>query len=483
MTPAPEWGAPPRRVDAVVVGGGLAGITPALDLADAGAQVVLLERRRRLGGLTWSFEHDGRWIDNGQHVFLRCCEAYLGFLQRIGSAGDVELQARLDVTAVRPAAGPGRRPRVGTLRRSDLPAPLQLGPALLRYPHLRPSERFGAARAALALRRVDLADPDLDSETFAAWLGRHGQGAGAVAALWDLITVATVNLPASEASLAVAAMVFKTGLLTDPAAADIGWARRPLGHLHGDRASDALRRAGVEVLLGRRAGRVEVLDRPRAGHGRFSVPADGVPADGGEPVEADAVVVAVPHTAAADVLPPGAVSGQDTLNRLGTSAIVNVHVVYDRPVTDRPLLAGVGSVVQWVFDRTVSSGLAPSVGGTAPQCLAVSLSAADHLLARHPDAIAAEVLAELTRLLPAAAGARVLDTLVTKERSATFRAVPGTAALRPGAAAAIPGVAVAGAWTATGWPATMEGAVRSGHAAAAVALRALPDLTQSEEVA
>ena len=500
MTEA-ERPTPPRRADAVVVGGGLAGLTAALDLADAGASVVLVERRRRLGGLTWSFEHAGRWIDNGQHVFLRCCEAYLGFLERIGSAGDVELQQRLEVTAVRPAGTPGGRPRVGTLRRSNLPAPLQLGPALLRYPHLGVAGRIGAGRAALALRRVDLSDPALDTETFAAWLGRHGQGPAAVAALWDLITVATVNLPAREASLAVAAMVWKTGLLTDPAAADIGWARVPLGRLHGARAADALARAGVLVALGRRAGRVELLEPSLAGRGRFSVPTrpDGAGGAGGaahavdsahavdaggtiDAIEADAVVVAVPHGAAGDVLPAGAIRAQESLGQLGTSAIVNVHVVYDRCVMDRPLLAGVGSALQWVFDRTVSSGLAPPAG-TGPQYLAVSLSAADHLLRRHPDAIAGEVLAELPRLLPAAAGATVLDTLVTKEPAATFRAVPGTAQLRPTAETAFGGLAVAGAWTATGWPATMEGAVRSGHAASAAALRPLTDRTFSEEVA
>ena len=482
MTEA-ERPTPPRRADAVVVGGGLAGLTAALDLADAGASVVLVERRRRLGGLTWSFEHAGRWIDNGQHVFLRCCEAYLGFLERIGSAGDVELQGRLEVTAVRPAGAPGGRPRVGTLRRSDLPAPLQLGPALLRYPHLGVADRIGAGRAALALRRVDLSDPALDTETFAAWLARHGQGPAAVAALWDLITVATVNLPAREASLAVAAMVLKTGLLTDPAAADIGWARVPLGQLHGARAADALGRAGVEVALGRRAGRVQLLEPPLAGRGRFLVPTRPDGAGGaGDAVEADAVVIAVPHGAAGDVLPAGAIRAQESLGQLGTSAIVNVHVVFDRRVTDRPLLAGVGSAVQWVFDRTVSSGLAPPAG-TGPQYLAVSLSAADRLLRRHPDAIAGEVLAELPRLLPAAGGATVLDTLVTKERTATFRAVPGTAHLRPTAETAFGGLAVAGAWTATGWPATMEGAVRSGHAASAVALHRLTDRSFSEEVA
>lgn len=490
---------------AVVVGGGLAGITAALDLAGAGWSVTLVERRRRLGGLTSSFAHQGRQVDNGQHVFLRCCHDYLGFLQRIGSAGDVTIQRRLDVAAVAPgpAGGP---PVAGALRRVDLPAPLHLGPALARYPHLSARDRLRAVAAVLALRRLDLADPALDRETFGAWLARHGQSRAAVAALWDLITVATVNLPAAEASLAVGAMVFKTGLLTDASAADIGWSRVSLGRLHGERAALALRDAGVAVRLGEAVSAVEP-----AGAGW------AVELGAGERAAADAVVVAVPHTAAGALLPPGSVAGQDRLAELGTSAIVNVHVVYDRPVTDLPFFAAVGSgpppdsreapppsrgegpgtppnsgegpgtprnssLVHWVFDRTASSG------HTGPgQYLAVTISAADRLLGRHPDTIAAEVVAELGRLLPAAAGAGVVDALVTKERAATFRATPGTAALRPSPATGHAGLAVAGAWTDTGWPATMEGAVRSGHAAASSILgRAAPRLHDSrltEEVA
>lgn len=456
--------------DAVVVGGGLAGITAALDLATRGAQVTLLERRQRLGGLTWSFRHEGRWVDNGQHVFLRCCHAYRGFLTRIGSDGDVELQPRLDVTAVRPGAT-GGAPLCGTLRRNGLPAPLQLGASLLRYPLLSTSDRLGVGRAALALRRLRLGDPALDTETFASWLGRHGQSPRAIAGLWDLITVATINLPAREASLAVAAKVFKTGLLEEAGAADIGWSRLPLGTLHGTRAGATLQRAGVDVRLGRRVGGVHL----RTGGGpRYTVVAEG----GDAPVNADIVVVAVPHTAAGALLPPHSVPAQDRLGDLGTSAIVNVHVVYDRRVTDLPLLAGVDSPVQWVFDRTASSGL-PGGG----QYLAVSLSAADELIGRHPDDIAARVTAELPRLLPDAGRAEVREALVTKERSATFRAVPGSGALRPGPTTAHAGLVVAGAWTATGWPATMEGAVRSGHAAAAAALDPLLDSTPSEEVA
>jgi squalene-associated FAD-dependent desaturase len=334
------------------------------------------------------------------------------------------------------------------------------------------------------LRRLDLDDPTLDDQSFGAWLSRHGQSAVAVAGLWDLITVPTVNLPASEASLAMAAKVFQTGLLSDTRAADIGWSRVPLGQLHGARAGAALALAGVSVRLG-----TSVLAVGAGGSGdcRFAVQTpDGT-------VDADGVIVAVPHDAAGRLLPPGSVAHQDRLGELGASAIVDVHLVFDRPVTRWPLLAGLGSPVQWVFDRTASSGLGAggsggsggsgSSGGSGgagrsarsgpaagPQYVAVSISAADDLLGRHPEDLVPWITGELTRLLPAVAAAHVVDSLVTKERNATFRARPGTARLRPGPRTAQAGLAVAGAWTDTGWPATMEGAVRSGHAAALVCL-------------
>jgi squalene-associated FAD-dependent desaturase len=448
-----------------VVGGGLAGLTAALECADRGARVTLLERRNHLGGLTWSFRHGDRWIDNGQHVFLRCCDQYLWFLDRVGAAADVELPERLDIPVVAPPVSPGRPARWGRLRRSDLPAPLHLGGALLRYPHLTAAERLRLGRAVWSLRALDLRDPALDRETFGAWLARHGQSAGAVAGLWDLITVPTVNLPAAEASLAMAAKVFQTGLLTDAGAADIGWSRVPLGQLHGERATAALAQAGVEVRLGVQVERIDWGGPgPAGGRWPWAVgTADGV-------LGADAVVSAVPHQVAAAVLPSGSVAHQDRLGDLGTSAVIDVHLLFDRPVTRWPLLAGLHSPVQWVFDRTVSSGLAANPGPEGPQYVAVSVSAADSLVGRRPDDLVPWIRGELARLLPEAGRARQLDALVTKERKATFRARPGTAALRPGPRTGWPGLAVAGAWTDTGWPATMEGAVRSGRAAAAACL-------------
>jgi protoporphyrinogen oxidase len=278
-------------------------------------------------------------------------------------------------------------------------------------------------------------------------LRAHHQGPRAIESLWDLITLPTVNLPAEEASLALAARVFRTGLLDDNDGGDVGWSRVPLQHLHGDAAAAALAGAGVEVVLSTSVSHVDGTTVVAATDGRS--------------FDADAVVVAFPHDVAAAVLPTGAVEGAE---RLGASAIVNVHLVLDRRVTDLPFAAVVGSPLQFVFDRTESSG------ATEGQCLAVSLSAADAYLGWPTSALVRHMVDALGEVFPAARAASVRDATVVREPRATFRGVPGTGSLRPTAATPIPGVFVAGAWTATGWPATMEGAVRSGRAAARAAL-------------
>ncbi|MFJ4466320.1 hydroxysqualene dehydroxylase HpnE [Streptomyces sp. NPDC089424] len=440
--------------DAVVVGGGLAGVTAALALADAGVRVTLLEGRPRLGGLAFSFRRGELTVDNGQHVYLRCCTAYRWFLDRIGGAALAPLQDRLDVPVVDVTKPEGRR--LGRLRRDALPVPLHLGRSLATYPHLSLAERAKVGRAALALKGLDLADPALDAQDFGGWLTAHGQSARAVEALWDLVGVATLNAVAGDASLALAAMVFKTGLLSDPGAADIGWARVPLGDLHDRLARRALDSAGVRTRI-----RSRVTSVSRSDNGRWSVQVPG------EALAADAVVLAVPQREAHDLLPDGALDDPARLLRIGTAPILNVHVVYDRKVVDAPFLTALGTPVQWVFDRTDASGL------TSGQYLALSQSAAQDEIDAPVAALRERYLPELERLLPRSRSAEVRDFFVTRERTATFAPAPGVGQLRPGALTKASGLYLAGAWTATGWPATMESAVRSGIGAADAALRAL----------
>ena len=443
-----------RRV--AVIGGGLAGISAAFDCAAGGAEVTLLESRGRLGGAAYSFTRDGLRVDNGQHVFLRCCTAYRDLLARIDALDSVVLQKRLAI----PVLAPGRR--VSWLRRSGLPAPFHLAGTLARYRLLGVGERASAARAMRALAAIDHSDPAVDRRSFGDWLGEQRQGPRALDALWGLIARPTLNLDPAQASLAQVAQVFQTGLLTDAAAGDVGHARVPLGAIHDTAARRALVRAGVEVRL--RWGATAIAAEPDGG---FSVEVSGAPT-----VHAEAVVLAVPHDRAARLLPPGAVPDPGRLTDLGRSPIVNLHVAYDRRVMELPFAAGARSPVQWIFDRTGSAGLETG------QYLAVSLSAADEEIGMTVDDLRSRYLPALAEVLPAAHGAGVETFFVTREHAATFRADPGARALRPAPPTRLPGLVLAGAWTDTGWPATMEGAVRSGGAAAREALRALDRATR-----
>jgi uncharacterized protein with NAD-binding domain and iron-sulfur cluster len=471
----------------VVIGGGLAGITAAIALAESGAQVTLLEARPRLGGATCSFARDGLVVDTGQHIFLGCCSAYRGLLAKLGMTAYAPLQDRFDVTVLAPGA-------TARLRRTALPGPLHMLPALGRYRFLSRAERVRVSRPALAMRRLDPADPALDAQRFGDWLAARGQSERARRVLWDLFTVSALNIAGDDASLALAATVVKTGLLGKNNAADIGVPARPLGELHGDAAATLLARLGARVALSTKVAGIEVTNDPAA---RFRVrlahpvdparpadpaqladsarpadpdrPADPADPDGGglgTEIAADAVVLAVPHEKAAPLVPPGALPAGTVAAwaGLGASPIVNVHVIYDRRVMNLPFAAGVDSPVQWVFDRTSISGLDRSSPGQ--QYLAISLSAADDYADVPAARLREQFVPALAELFPAARDANVTEFFVTRERRATFRQAPGCEALRPPTGTRRPGLVLAGAWTQTGWPDTMEGAVRSGLAAA-----------------
>jgi uncharacterized protein with NAD-binding domain and iron-sulfur cluster len=490
-------------VKAVVIGGGLAGITAAIALAQAGSEVTLLEAKPRLGGATMSFSRDGLVIDTGQHVFLRCCTAYRGLLDRLGMSAHAPLQPRFDVTVVSPA----RRAR---LKRGRVPAPLHMLPALLGYPFLTFAERSRLSRAALAFKRLNEADPKTDELRLGDWLAARGQDDRTRRVLWDLFSISSLNVPGDDASLALAATVVKTGLLGDAGAADIGVPALSLGELHGGAAERLLGKLGATIRLSTKVAAIEAkgdngflislargaqdsgaqdngapdaqagspvdrgaengspVDRgpangsPANGSPANGSPANGSRADGGELIFADAVVLAVPHEQAARLIPPGALPAEtvDGWAGLGAAPIVNVHVIYDRKVMDVPLAAAVDSPVQWVFDRTRISGM--HARGDDGQYLAISLSAADEYVNLTVAELREMFVPELAKLFPAAREATVTEFFVTRERRATFRQVPGTARLRPAAATALPGLALAGSWTDTGWPDTMEGAVRSG---------------------
>jgi len=454
----------------VVIGGGLAGIAAALDCADAGAQVTLVEVRRRLGGAAYSFEREGMRLDNGQHVFLRCCTAYRALLARFGSERHVHVQERLEI----PVMSPGRATVV--LRRGTLPPPLHLAGALARYPHLRPAQRWSAALAARALAALDPNDPELDRRTLGDWLSDLGQNEHSLAALWDLIALPTLNLPAAEASLALGAFVFQTGLLASADAGDIGFHVGTLADVIGDPAETALLDAGVEYRLGWRAGHVRRVGGgfevgrgggPGRGDSEAEGPGEADFDDGGgeDGLSAEAIVVALPHGRAAGLIEALLPAQAQAMRGLGSSPIVNLHVVFDRVVCEEPFAAGVDTPVQYLFDRSAAAG-APA----GCQYLAVSLSGAEREMQMSVEELRARYLPAIEALPPRARAAHVERFLATREHAATFRAAPGTAALRPGPDTGVPGLALAGTWTATGWPATLESAVISGHAAARTVL-------------
>ena len=430
-----------------MIGGGLAGLAASLACADAGARVSLFEARARLGGATWSARHRGLEIDNGQHVFLRCCEAYLGFLGRLGVRDRVALQPRLRV----PVASPGRA--LAWIRRGALPAPAHLARSLLGF-HLLPlAARLRAARSLREIRSLDPEDARVDGVALGDWLRERGESDAAIDGLWDLFVRATLNLSAREASLALAAKVLQEGFLSRSDAADLGWSELPLGQLHGEAGLAALRAARVELCLRTRVDALECPPgRPPALRAR------------GERIAFDALILATTHEETARLAPPEAGLARAQLLALGRSPIVNLHLRFDRRVLEHPVLAGFGTPLQWIFDRTRAAGLETG------QYLAVSLSGADAWVGRSSAALRGVFVPALAELLPRARGARLEDFFATCEPAATFRQAAGTRALRPPARTAAPALQLAGAWTATGWPATMEGAVRSGLAAARGAL-------------
>ena len=434
------------------MGGGLAGLSAAVDCADAGARVSLFEARPRLGGATWSFPRRGLWIDNGQHVFLRCFYAYRAFLRRLGTEGDTALQARLSLPVAN-ATG-----QIAWLRRCRLPSPLHLAPSLLRYRHLRATERLRVARAARALAALDPEDPHLDDTSLGAWLAARGRGldAATVDAFFDLLIRPALNTSVARASLALAAVVFRTGLFEASDHADLGVPLRPLQALHGDAAARLLRKAGATLAL-----RAPVRGIEAVGEKAASVWVDGTRHT------ARAVIVAADHEAAAELLPSGCGADATAIRALGRAPILNLHLIYDRQVLSHPFLGTVASPLQWIFDRSRAAGLDRGRG----QYLAISLSAAQPYLGRSREELRTQLVPELERILPAARQARLLDCFTSCERAATFDQRSGTRPGRLGTHTEHPAIFVAGAWTDTGWPATMEGAVLSGQRAARAALK------------
>ena len=454
------------RPTAVVAGGGLAGLTAACELADGGFAVTLLEERPFLGGRSYSYtdKTSGLTVDNGQHVFLGCCTEYIRFLDRLGVRDAVHLQKRFRVPVIDKVWGES------VLRADDLPPPSHLLRSLLGFSSLSPGEK---AMAGWGLSQIMLTDrgkhPELDDITFEEWLLARRQSPRAIRSLWNLIILPTLNTDISRASADLALMVFQEGFLRSRHGANVGWAKVGLSELVGEAARGYIESRGGEVRLGEGVASVEVesgrVMRVLTGSGELT---------------ADAYVLALPSESVLEMLPT-ALRGDpffSRIERLTTSPIVNVHLWYDRQVWDRSFAAFLNTSVQWVFNKSKLWG---QEGGG--QYLDISLSAADQFI----DMPSADILQlftkELFALLPESRGAELKRALVVKQRDATFAGVPGVRRWRPTQATPVPNLFLAGDWTATGWPATMESAVRSGLLAAAEAGRSVVRYTYESATA
>ena len=390
-----------------VVGGGLAGLAAALDLVDAGQDVTVLEARPTLGGAVQTLpEREGDPEpppDNGQHIALGCFTEYLRFVERIGESGSYR-RMRLGLPVFDESGG------LATIA----PSPA----VLLRYSHLSLRDRLHLPVALLRLRSAE-ANP---GEAFGELLRRLGETSESIDRFWDVFIRPALNLPADEVDADAGLFTVRTALLGPRGNSDLILPTKPLGWMHGDAAARAL---GDRVRPERR---VETLDE----------------------LDADAIVVAVPPRESARLLGEPEPTLED-------SPIVSVHLWFARPLLEQPLAALLGSDAHWVFDRGALTGSRPERG----QYLTVVSSGVPELLEVRGRELVERIAAQLTGRL---GEAELLWSRVSREPYATVALRPGVR--RPGVETSLPHVARAGAWTDTGWPATMESAIRSGRRAA-----------------
>ncbi|HLX33253.1 MAG TPA: hydroxysqualene dehydroxylase HpnE [Gaiellaceae bacterium] len=390
-----------------VIGGGLAGLAAALELLDGGEEVTLYEARPTLGGAVQTLpEREGDPQpppDNGQHIALGCFTEYLGFLDRVGEGGSY-LRTRLGLPVI------DEDGRVATIRPSLI--------GVLRYGHLSWRERGRLPRTLLRLRAAQ----SQPKESFGQLLRRLGETERSIDCFWDVFIRPALNLAADEVDAGAGLFTVRTALLGPRANSDLVLPTKPLGWMHGDAAGRVL---GDRVRLD---AKVESLDE----------------------LDADAIVVAAPPAESARLLGEPAPELED-------SPIVSVHLWFDRRLLAQPLAALLGSDAHWVFDRGALTGNRPERG----QYLTVVSSGVPELLDVRGRGLVDTIAGQLTQRLGAA---ELLWSRVSREPYATIALRPGVH--RPGAETSRRNVVRAGAWTGTGWPATMESAVRSGRRAA-----------------
>lgn len=435
---------------AIVLGGGLAGIAAAVRLAELGVEVTLLETRKRLGGRATSHldPATGELIDNCQHVVLGCCTNLLDLYQRLDSTLAIEWHDRMYF-----ADKQGRR---WTFTDAPLPAPLHLSRALLGYKGLSLGDRLHIGRTMGAMMRARRGE--FETITFGVYLDRRRTSALAIDRFWNPIVRSACNLPVETVSAASAMQVFQQGFMAHRDGWRLGTATIALADLYEH----------TEPILKDSGGKV------RTGTGVASLCADGPRVTGvmttqGESINADVVISALPADRLAKVA-SDALREVDprlaALDRIDTSPIIGMHLWLDRPVLTTPNLFFTDGAIDWLF-------AAPHQPTDGTQHLHTGISAAQDRVGMATDDMLEMAMGELrayAEALPGAAGAKLLRGHVIREKRATFAATPGIDALRPATVGSTTNLLLAGDWTATGWPSTMEGAVRSGYAAAGAAV-------------
>lgn len=441
-----------KDLSVAIIGGGLAGLAAAAALCQRGFRVELFEARRSLGGRAGSFRDadTGELIDHCQHVSMGCCTNLADFCRRTEITEFFARHRTLHFF------GPDGR-RCDLSAAPLLPAPLHLFPSLLEMRFLTLRERFGIARSLVRL--ANFSDDDSESApTMGEWLHGQNQSERAIRRFWSVVLVSALGESVERVSVTAARKVFVDGFMTSRDAYAVLVPTNSLGELYDRRVADRLREHGVMIHL----------QSPIAAVCGDGGQASGVRLADGSEREFDFVVVAVPWRRTAELVaaPFGAAIPElATLDQIQPSPITSLHLWFDRPITPLPHAVLVDRLSQWVFRRGREN---PSKG----YYYQVVISGSRELRPQARDDVVAAVLADLRATWPQSKDAALVQWKMITEHEAVFAALPGVEKLRPAQQTAVKNLVLAGDWTRTGWPATMEGAVRSGYLAAEAILRA-----------
>jgi squalene-associated FAD-dependent desaturase len=442
----------------IVIGGGLAGLAAGVALAESGWRVRLFEQRPFLGGRATSYVlPDGEHVDNCQHVTLGCCTNLDDFYRRVGSANKIKFFDRL--LFLDPQG------RSGEMRAGMLPAPFHMTGSFARFAPLSLKDKFSIARAMLAILRSKGHPRDIDESTAISmleWLHRQHQTQGAIERFWRVVLVSALDEELNATDARYGIDVFWKAFLSNRTGYRMGVPVVPLAELY-DGCKLAIEKKGGEVQL-----RCPVRSVCIEGGA-----INGVKFDNHREESADAYILAVPHTTFVELLPQEIRQAEPAfrnLQNLKDAPITGVHFWFDREVTSEPFITLLDTTTQWVFNKTALYGPAPIIENgenkTTGQYLQLVISASYDLLPKPRQEIIDLCLKEVRQALPAARHANLVKATVIKEAAATFSPEPGVDRWRPKQETSIRRLFLAGDWTATGWPATMEGAVRSGYLAA-----------------